>query len=256
MKAQNCLHQCTTSAPGSVPETPACRTVPAQGTAGRGASTPAHSGVPPQTRCGQNRAMGNLRPARTALAVLLALLLPAAPGMLPWPAGASAYALSADPGGPAATAAAGWSGDAAADGYVPAWSWPLRPLPRVMAPFRPPPQPWLSGHRGVDLSAAAAATVAAPAAGTVTFAGWVVDRPVLTIDHGNGLRSSFEPVASELGKGDAVARGDPVGRLSGRGHCAGPCVHWGVRRGGQYVNPLQFVTDLRPSVLLPLPSEG
>ena len=37
------------------------------------------------------------------------------------------------------------------------------------------------------------------------------------------------------------------------GHCAAaPCVHWGVRRGEDYVDPLQFVMDLRPSVLLPL----
>jgi hypothetical protein len=36
------------------------------------------------------------------------------------------------------------------------------------------------------------------------------------------------------------------------GHCATlPCVHWGVRRGEDYVNPLAFVMDLRPSVLLP-----
>jgi murein DD-endopeptidase MepM/ murein hydrolase activator NlpD len=229
-------------------------TAPAHGRAGRGASTQADAGVPPRAPRGQNQAMGNLRPARTAIAALLLACL----GLLPAPAAAPAYPVApAWPGGPAATAAAGWSGDiTAADGYVPAWSWPLRPLHRVLTPFRPPPQPWLTGHRGVDLSAAAAATVAAPAAGTVAFAGWVVDRPVLTIDHGSGLRSSFEPVASDLRKGDAVARGDPVGRLSGRGHCAGPCVHWGVRRGGQYVNPLQFVTDLRPSVLLPLPPAG
>jgi len=194
--------------------------------------------------------MGFFRSPGAALAALLLAGL----GLLP--AADAGPVQPAAPGRPGAAAAIAvrWSGDTTGGGgYVPPWSWPLRPLPRVLAPFRPPPQPWLSGHRGVDLSAAAEATVAAPAAGTIAFAGWVVDRPVLSIDHGNGLRSSFEPVVSDLRKGDAVARGDPVGRLSGRGHCAGPCVHWGVRRGGQYVNPLQFVADLRPSVLLPLP---
>ncbi|NKX49076.1 M23 family metallopeptidase [Arthrobacter deserti] len=143
----------------------------------------------------------------------------------------------------------------AAAGYSPAWRWPLDPAPGVLRPFQPPPQPWLGGHRGVDLAASPAAAVSAPAAGTVSFAGWVVDRPVVTIDHGNGLRSSFEPVASDLKQGDAVARGDPVGRLSGTGHCPGPCLHWGVRRAEQYLNPLQFVTDQRPSVLLPMPDQ-
>jgi murein DD-endopeptidase MepM/ murein hydrolase activator NlpD len=194
--------------------------------------------------------MGNLRPAHT----ILAALLPACLGLITAAAAPAPPAAPARFGEPAARVAAGWSAaTSGTDGYVPAWNWPLRPLPRVLEPFRPPPQPWLAGHRGVDLAAAAGAPVAAPAAGIVAFAGWVVDRPVLTIDHGNGLRSSFEPVASELKKGDAVARGDLVGRLSGRGHCAGPCVHWGVRRADEYVNPLQFVADLRPSVLLPLP---
>jgi hypothetical protein len=57
---------------------------------------------------------------------------------------------------------------------------------------------------------------------------------------------------STLAKGDAVAKGDALGTFLA-GHCGPtPCVHWGVRRGDEYVNPLEFVLDLRPSVLLPL----
>lgn len=133
------------------------------------------------------------------------------------------------------------------------WAWPLAPRPAVLRPFDPPDKPWLSGHRGVDLQAASdGGPVTSPESGTVSFAGVVVDRPVITVDHGNGLRSSFEPVRSGLKKGDAVAKGDVLGTLM-TGHCgATPCVHWGVRRGEDYVNPLGFVMDLRPSVLLPL----
>lgn len=136
---------------------------------------------------------------------------------------------------------------------APSWQWPLQPRPPVLRDFDPPPQPWLSGHRGVDLGAADdGAEVTSPADGTVSFVGTVVDRPVLTIDHGNGLRSSFEPVQSTLAKGTPVLAGQVVGTV-GSGHCgAAPCVHWGVREGGDYVNPLKFVMDLRPSVLLPL----
>jgi len=82
--------------------------------------------------------------------------------------------------------------------------------------------------------------------------GVVVDRPVITIDHGNGLRSSFEPVESPLAAGSPVAAGQAIGTVLA-GHCpAASCLHWGVRRGDDYVNPLQFVMDLRPSILLPL----
>jgi len=136
---------------------------------------------------------------------------------------------------------------------VAAWRWPLDPRPAVLRAFDPPAKPWLSGHRGVDLEAAKdGAPLFAPSAGRVSFVGVVVDRPVLTIDHGNGLRSSFEPVVSALRVGSAVAEGDVVGQVQA-GHCgrAPPCLHWGVRRGEEYVNPLAFVMDLRPSVLLP-----
>jgi murein DD-endopeptidase MepM/ murein hydrolase activator NlpD len=133
------------------------------------------------------------------------------------------------------------------------WSWPLSPRPAVLRVFDPPAKPWLSGHRGVDLEAPFdGAPLKSPASGTVSFVGTVVDRPVITIDHGNGLRSSFEPVASSLRAGSAVAEGDVLGQVQ-TGHCgpAPPCLHWGVRRGEDYVNPLAFVMDLRPSVLLP-----
>ncbi|MCU1515469.1 MAG: peptidase, partial [Pseudarthrobacter sp.] len=135
----------------------------------------------------------------------------------------------------------------------PSWAWPVSPKPRVLRAFDPPAEPWMSGHRGVDLEAGPdGGPVASPAAGTVSFVGVVVDRPVITIDHGDGLRSSFEPVASSLSVGDAVAKADVVGTLL-PGHCgAGSCLHWGVRRVDAYVDPVAFVLDLRPSVLLPL----
>ncbi|MFW0774504.1 M23 family metallopeptidase [Paenarthrobacter nitroguajacolicus] len=139
------------------------------------------------------------------------------------------------------------------DPRVPRWSWPLSPKPSVLRTFDPPDKPWLSGHRGVDLGPTPdGGPVVAPSEGVVTFAGVVVDRPVLTIDQGDGLKSSFEPVTSELKVGDAVLKGQVIGAMRA-GHCSGAtCLHWGVRRGEDYVNPLGFVSDTRPSILLPL----
>ena len=158
--------------------------------------------------------------------------------------------------------AAGWDaapggGPSTAGSYEPQWSWPLSPEPAVVRPFEAPPQRWLAGHRGVDLAAPPGTPVLSPAAGTVTFAGWVVNRPVLTVDLGDGLLASFEPVVAEKSAGDPVAEGEVLGRLADPasavpGHCAASCLHWGVRLNREYVNPLKFVTDRRPSVLLPL----
>lgn len=125
--------------------------------------------------------------------------------------------------------------------------------PEVARPFVAPPSPWGAGHRGVDLAAAPGSTITAPAEGTVSFVGVVVDRPVLSVDHGAGFISSFEPIDSELEVGDAVAAGDPLGELAAGGHCDdGSCVHWGVRLHGEYINPLLLLDELEPSVLLPV----
>jgi len=203
---------------------------------------------------------------KTSVLLAAFLLLPASiatPGAglpdsaaLPYSAAipnSTAFQNSAAGFGPTAAASQqGSTTTAAQAGAAPSWQWPLAPRPPVLHPFDPPPKPWLSGHRGVDLEFTAGTQVLSPAAGTVSFAGVVVDRPVITIDHGGGLRSSFEPVESTLAVGATVARGEVIGTVL-PGHCpAAQCLHWGVREGEDYVNPLQFVLDLRPSILLPL----
>ncbi|RKR19591.1 M23 family metallopeptidase [Arthrobacter oryzae] len=187
------------------------------------------------------------------LAALLLMLWPVTADSAPAARGPSAFAGAAVPADPAVSASSVRSSPGAAGVPAPDWSWPLRPRPAVLRAFDPPARPWLSGHRGVDVEAADdGAPLVSPAAGKVSFVGIVVDRPVITVDHGNGLRSSFEPVASALRVGAVVAAGDVLGQVQ-TGHCgpAPPCLHWGVRRGDEYVNPLAFVMDLRPSVLLP-----
>jgi len=129
-----------------------------------------------------------------------------------------------------------------------AWAWPVSPV-RIVAPFEAPPHAYGSGHRGVDL--AASGEVRAPAGGTVAFAGVVVDRPLITIDHGDGLVTTLEPVASELAVGDTVARGDPVGTVSTGGHAARGTVHFGVRLYGEYINPMLLLGGVPRAVLLP-----
>ena len=89
------------------------------------------------------------------------------------------------------------------------WVRPVQPGP-VVAPFDPPEQDWLAGHRGVDLAAAVGEVVRAPADGTVTFAGKVAGRGVLVITHDDGLRTSLEPVVATAARGANPA-------------CAGSC---------------------------------
>lgn len=134
-----------------------------------------------------------------------------------------------------------------------AWGWPVGGPGGLLQGFDPPASQWGAGHRGVDLRAARGAGVRSPAAGVVAFVGVVVDRPVITVDHGGGLVSSFEPAVAGLEVGQAVNRGQVLGTVGNGGHCSAVCVHWGVRRDGAYIDPLTLVMDRRPSILLPVP---
>ena len=138
---------------------------------------------------------------------------------------------------------------------APAWSAPLDGDLRVTRRFDPPPDPFGAGHRGVDLAGAPGARVRAAGAGVVVFAGMVAGRPVVSIDHPGGLRTTYEPVVPSVAAGQPVARGSPIGALSA-GHAGCPvaaCLHWGLRRGEVYLDPLGLV---RPVQVRLLPLEG
>ncbi len=115
-----------------------------------------------------------------------------------------------------------------------------------------PARPWLAGHRGIDLAASAGQVVFSPADGVVSFAGVVVDRPVVTVRLGDGRRSSVEPVTATIARGTPVSRGDPVGVVADApGHCdPAACVHWGVRDGETYLDPLDLLVGFGPVRLL------
>lgn len=134
---------------------------------------------------------------------------------------------------------------------------------RVVTPFDPPSERWLPGHRGVDLAADTLAEVLAPADGTVSFAGAVAGRPVLSVDHGGGLRTTYEPVRTTVEEGDEVVAGQTVGYLlAGHPGCPVPtCLHWGARMSvgaapgddDEYVDPLELLMAAeRPIRLKPL----
>ena len=142
----------------------------------------------------------------------------------------------------------------------PAWSPPLDQH-AVIEGFHPPSQDWTSGHRGVDFAAHTGDPVRAIGPGVVAFVGSIAGKPVITIDHLNGrgsagLRSTYEPVVASVAIGQRVSRGEQIGRIaSAGGHCAGRCLHLGVRQGSvpstepgpHYLDPLIL---LRPRAVL------
>ncbi|WP_197363129.1 M23 family metallopeptidase, partial [Streptomyces clavuligerus] len=170
-----------------------------------------------------------------ALALALALVLPllAVPAPGPAPGAGHTWARAAA-AGPTARAAA---------------AWPVGPpRPRVIRGWEPPPTPYGRGHRGVDLAAPPGTPVHAAADGRIAFAGPVGGRGVLAIaldgpgPAPDGLRITYEPVRALLPAGTRVRAGRTVARVApGPSHCAGGCLHWGLRHGRDYLDPLSLL---------------
>lgn len=131
---------------------------------------------------------------------------------------------------------------------APTWSWPVDGSHTIIRPYVIPASDYGAGHRGIDI--ASTTVLRAPADGMVRFAGIVVDREVLSIDHGDGTISSYEPVTSDLVAGDVVHRGEVIGEIV-PGHCSVLCVHLGARLDGGYVSPLLYLGGVPRAVLLP-----
>jgi murein DD-endopeptidase MepM/ murein hydrolase activator NlpD len=145
-------------------------------------------------------------------------------------------------------------------------TWPVGTHPLVLRGWEPPSTPYGPGHRGVDLAAPPGSPVRAVAAGRVSFAGRVAGRGVVSVDlTGTDLRTTYEPVRPAVREGDEVRPGEVVGAVERTAsHCGTQtCVHWGLRRGGTYLNPLSLLPPwllhrgpprLLPVLGVPLPS--
>ncbi|WP_420711561.1 peptidoglycan DD-metalloendopeptidase family protein [Streptomyces sp. NRRL F-4489] len=101
----------------------------------------------------------------------------------------------------------------------------------------------------------------AAAPGQIAFAGTVAGRGVLTIEVADSgrppLHTTYEPVRATVREGQRVTAGQPVAILEGGPyHCRAPCLHWGLRRGATYLDPLSLLPPAAlgngPSRLLPV----
>jgi murein DD-endopeptidase MepM/ murein hydrolase activator NlpD len=137
------------------------------------------------------------------------------------------------------------------------WRVPLAPPVHLINQFRQPSSDYSAGHRGVDYQVSLGEAVFAPADGLVWFIGRVVNRNVVSLKHGSGILTEFEPVCSTLSPGETVAMGQVIGLVcdanaSYRQHCpAARCLHFSLRFEGHYLSPLALIGGLNPSRLLP-----
>jgi murein DD-endopeptidase MepM/ murein hydrolase activator NlpD len=137
------------------------------------------------------------------------------------------------------------------------FDWPLRPAPAVVRGFDAPSPDWNPGHRGVDLPGEPGQPVYAAGGATVVFAGLLAGRPVVSLAHPGGLRTSYEPVRAAVRVGQPVTASTVLGELvAGHPGCrAAACLHWGAMwgpaSGAHYVDPLGLL-ESTPIRLKPL----
>jgi murein DD-endopeptidase MepM/ murein hydrolase activator NlpD len=114
--------------------------------------------------------------------------------------------------------------------------------------FEPPSDRYSAGHRGVDLAGVPGQLVRSAGPGTVIFAGMVGGRPLVSIEHPGGVRTTYEPVEPDVVRGQTVSTGTPLGRLRpGHPWCpVAACLHWGLRTSqGVYLDPLSLIRRVR-----------
>jgi murein DD-endopeptidase MepM/ murein hydrolase activator NlpD len=98
-------------------------------------------------------------------------------------------------------------------------------------------------HTGVDIAGSTGTPVRAAADGVVVSAGWLGGYGQATvIEHGGPMATLYGHQSQILVKeGQAVDRGQVIGRVGCTGVCTGPHLHYEVRLNGTPVNPASYL---------------
>jgi murein DD-endopeptidase MepM/ murein hydrolase activator NlpD len=99
-------------------------------------------------------------------------------------------------------------------------------------------------HNGVDFAAPSGTPVWACAAGTVVTAETRgANGRLVSLDHEEGLSSHYAHLsrfAAGIRPGVAVKQGQVVGYVGSTGRSTGPHLHYGLKRGGRFLDPLTY----------------
>jgi len=99
-------------------------------------------------------------------------------------------------------------------------------------------------HSGMDFRAISGSSVLATANGTVTAADYNGGYGnMVEVDHGNGLSTRYGHMSQILvSVGQHANLGDVLGKVGSTGRSTGPHLHYEVRKNGNAIDPVSFLT--------------
>lgn len=127
------------------------------------------------------------------------------------------------------------------------FTWPLPSSTRITSSFGKREYVTAGAstyHQGVDIGASSGSNILAAASGTVLKASYqgAAGKYVL-IDHGGDIYTVYMHCSKLLvSEGEHVEQGDVIALVGSTGVSTGPHLHFGLKLGSEYVNPLTYVS--------------
>ena len=124
--------------------------------------------------------------------------------------------------------------------------WPCPASKRITSGFgnrKSPTKGASTYHEGIDIGAPTGSTVLAAAAGEVVISKYSYSAGnYIMINHGSGIFTVYMHLSiRSVDVGQELSQGQKIGEVGSTGYSTGPHLHFGIRKNGNYVNPLTFV---------------
>lgn len=125
--------------------------------------------------------------------------------------------------------------------------WPCPASSRINSKFgdrESPTKGASTNHKGIDIGASTGTAIVAAASGTVVISTYSYSAGnYIMINHGGGVYTVYMHCSKLLvSEGAQVKQGQTIAKVGSTGYSTGPHLHFGIRSGGQYVNPLKYVS--------------
>lgn len=125
--------------------------------------------------------------------------------------------------------------------------WPCPSSSRITSGFggrSSPTEGASSNHKGVDIGASSGASIVAAASGTVVISTYSYSAGnYIMLNHGGGVYTVYMHCSQLLvSEGQTVSQGQTIAKVGSTGYSTGSHLHFGVRAGGSYLNPLNYVS--------------